>query len=220
MVTTAERECELVRILLADDHTMFLDALRAYLETQGFEIVGVAVDGREAVRLARAKDPDVALLDIAMPLMNGIDTAREIRRYAPRTRTIAVTMHDEQNDVLAALEAGVRGYVLKTQAVEELVRAIHEVIGGGTYLSPAISQFVVNACLEQGPKAPNGTLTGRERQTLQLIAEGNSNHNVAAVLCVSCKTVASHRAHIMQKLCVHNTAGLVREAVRLGLIKP
>lgn len=207
-------------ILLADEQAMFLDALKNRLEQEGFAITGLVGDGREAVRLTRVEHPDVVVLGVALPSMNGIDAAREIRRHAPETRTIVLTMCDGSEQVLAALDAGVRGYVLKTQSVEDLLTCIREVLGGATYLSPAISHIVVNGCLNKGVAEPGGQLTERERQTLQLIAEGLSNAETAAVLSVSDKTVASHRAHIMQKLGVHNTAGLVRQAVRLGLVTP
>lgn len=210
----------MLRILVADEQAMFRDALKTCLENEGFEVAGLAGDGREAVHLVRTEHPGIALLDIALPLMNGIDAAREIRRHAPDTRTIALTMCDDREQVLAALDAGMRGYVLKTQGTEELLRGIREVAGGATYLCPAISQIVVNVCLNKGAATPGSPLTERERQTLQLIAEGMSNLETADMLSVSGKTVASHRAHIMRKLCVHNTAGLVRQAVRLGLIKP
>lgn len=212
----------MTRILLelADEQAMFLDALKSRLEREGFEIAGIAGDGREAVRLARTEHPNVALLSITLPLMNGIEAAREIRRHAPETRTVALTMCDGSEQVLAALDAGVRGYILKTQSVIELMTCIREVFAGATYLSPAISQIVVDGCLNKGEGDSGGPLTERERQTLQLIAEGMSNAETATLLSVSCKTVASHRARIMHKLGVHNTAGLVRRAVRMGLVTP
>lgn len=210
----------MLRILLADEQRIFCEALGFRLESEGFEVVGVALDGREVVRLVRAEHPEIVSLDLMLPLMNGIDVAREIRRREPETRILVLSMCDERSQVLAALDAGVRGYLLKTQSFNELLRALHEIATGTVYLCPAVSQMVVDVCLDRGAAPPGSPLTERERQTLQLIAEGMSNPEAAETLNVSSKTIASHRANIMRKLCVHNTAGLVRQALRLGLIKP
>ena len=180
-------------------------------------MVGEASDGHEAVRLARRLDPTVAVLDISMPLLNGIDAAREIHRRAPKTQVVLLTMFEEDAFALEALRAGVRGYVLKAQAAADLVRAIREVMRGAIYLSPGISEAVVNALAKTEP--PVDPLTDRERQVLQLVAEGNTTKKIASVLGLSAKTVESHRTRIMQKLDIHETAGLVRYAIRRGLIK-
>lgn len=207
-----------MKILLADDHVVFRESLKALLEREGFEVVGEASDGREAVRLARRLDPDLAILDLGMPVLNGIGVAQQIRKRSPQTRTILLTMFEEDAYVLGALQAGVRGYVLKAQAAADLVRAIREVSHGSIYLSPGISKAVVDAFLNKAGFKED-PLTERERHVLQLIAEGKSTKEVAQVLGVSFKTAESHRMRIMGKLDIHNTAGLVRYAVRRGLIQ-
>ncbi len=207
-----------LKILLADDHVMFRESLRALLEREGFDVVGEASDGREAVRAARQLAPNVAVLDLAMPLLNGVDAAKEIHKRAPDTLTILLTMYEDDAYVLGALEAGIHGYVLKAQAAGDLVRAIREVTRGAIYLSPGISHSVVDACLNK-TNVKEDALTDRERQTLQLIAEGKSTKDAAVVLGVSCKTAECHRNRVMHKLDIHNTAGLVRYAIRLGLIR-
>lgn len=208
-----------LRLLLADDHLIVRQSLRAFLEREGFEVAGEASDGREAVRLARENCPDVAVLDLAMPLLNGLDAAREILQACPRTRAILLTMHTEDQYVLAALRAKIRGVVLKSQAAADLIRAIREVSRGAIYLSPGLSQAVVDAYLAKAD-LPAEPLTQREREVLQLVAEGKTTKEVAGLLGVSVKTAESHRTHIMEKLDIHETAGLVRYAIRRGLIQP
>ena len=206
-----------LRILLADDHPIVRQGVRVLLEREGFEIVGEATDGREAVQIAHATRPDVALLDVTMPHLNGLDAGRELLRTGDASHVILLTMHTEAHQVASALRAGVRGYVLKTQAAEDLVRAIHEVMRGKTFLSPSVAAVVVEGYLS-GEKAPNDPLAPRERQVLQLVAEGRTSKEVAVVLGVSVKTAESYRAHVMEKLAIHDTAGLVRYAIRRGLI--
>jgi len=206
-------------ILLADDHPMFRQGLKTLLEREGFDIVAEASDGHEAVRLARQLNPRVAVLDIGMPLLNGIDAARDIHKHAPETEVVLLTMYEEEAYVLEALRAGVRGYVLKAQAAEDLLVAIREVLRGAVYLSPGISQAVVDAYMGKS-ELPIDPLTDRERQVLQLVAEGKTTKAVAEILGLSVKTADSHRTRIMQKLKIHETATLVRYAIRHGLIKP
>ena len=208
-----------LRILLADDHRIFRQGVRALLEREGFRVEGEVADGHAAIQMAAQLTPDVAVLDLAMPLLNGLDTAREIIRASPRTRTIVLTMHSEDPYVAKALHAGIRGYVLKSQAAEELVQAIREVARGSIYLSPGISQTVVEAYLAKRDVPPD-PLTPREHQVLQLIAEGKTTKEVAALLGVSVKTAESHRMRIMMKLNIHEIAGLVRYAIREGLVRP
>lgn len=208
-----------MKILLADDHAMFRDSLKALLEREGFEVVAEASDGREAIRLTRRLNPDLAIVDLGMPVLNGIGAAREIRKRCLNTKTILLTMFEEEAYVLGALQAGVRGYVLKAQAAADLVRAIQEVSHGSIYLSPGISRAVVDAFLNKKTNFKEDPLTERERQVLQLIAEGKSTKEVAQILGVSFKTAESHRMRIMGKLDLHNTAGLVRYAVRRGLVQ-
>ena len=209
----------MTRILMADDHQIFRQGLRGLLERDGLQVVGEAADGRQAVRLARELSPDVAVLDLGMPLLNGVEAAREILRQLPQTRVILLTMYQEDAYVLEALRAGIRGYVLKAQAAADLVNAIHQVMQGAMYLSPGISAAVVNAYVTRS-EAPFDPLTSRERQVLQLVAEGKSTKEVARVLGLSVKTAESHRSRLMRKLDIHETAGLVRYAIRRGVIKP
>jgi two-component system response regulator NreC len=206
------------RILLADDHVIVRQGLRALLEREGFEIAGEASDGHEAVRLARDLCPDVAILDLAMPLLNGIEAGRTITKGCGSLHAIALTVHTESHYVMAALEAGFSAYVLKSQAAAQLVRAIHEVRRGSIYLSPGVSRVVVEASLNRTP-VPRNPLTGREREVLQLVAEGKTTKQIGKLLGVSAKTAESHRTRIMTKLKIHDTAGLVRYAIRQGFIQ-
>lgn len=208
-----------IRILLADDHLIVRQGIRALLVGEGFEVMAEVADGQEAVKVARQRCPDVAVMDFAMPVLNGLDAAREVLKACPRAKAILLTMHTEDHYVLEALRAGVKGYVVKTQAAGDLVRAIHEVQRGMMYLSPGISKTIVEAYLTKS-ELPADPLSPREREVLQLIAEGKTTKEVAGVLGISFKTAESHRMRIMRKLDVHETAGLVRYAVRRGLIQP
>ena len=205
------------RVLVADDHQLFRQGLRGLLENAGHDVVGEAADGREALELAQSLRPDVAVLDVSMPLLNGLDTARELRRVAPGTKAVLLTMHADRSYVLEAIRAGIKGYVLKTQASEDLIRAIREILRGEMYLSPGISASVVGVYLHKTDE-PDDPLTSRERQILQLVAEGNSTKQIARLLNVSFKTAESHRNRAMKKLDIHDVAGLVRYAVSRGLI--
>src|SRR6266481_1642517 len=205
------------RLLLADDHALIRQGLKALLEKQGFQVVAEASDGQEALRSVQKTQPDVAIIDISMPVLNGVDAARELKKSSPKTKVILLTHHDEQY-VTESLRAGVRGYVLKSQAGDDLVHAIQEVCRGSVYLSPNISRAVVDAYLTKA-YAPTDPLSGRERQVLQLVGEGKSTKDVAAQLGISVKTAESHRARLMKKLDIHETASLVRYAIRRGLIQ-
>jgi len=207
-----------LQILLADDHQVVRQGFRAVLEREGFQVAAEAVNGREAVRLAKANHPDVAILDLSMPELNGIDAAREILQASDRTSVLLLTMHIAEHQVLTALRTGIRGYVVKTQAADELVRAIREVCGGGIYLSPAVSGILVDAYLS-GRETPPDPITSREREVLQLVAEGRTSKEVASRLGVTSKTAESYRARIMEKLDIHETASLVRYAIRRGVIQ-
>ena len=209
-----------MRVLLADDHQIVRQGVRGLLEGAGFQVIAEAADGREALRLAASKDrPDVVVLDLAMPALNGVDAAREIVRTSPDVKAILLTMHPEEPYVLEALRAGVSGYVLKTQAADDLVQAIREVTRGAIYLSPKVSRTLVEAYRSKSD-LPQSPLSPRERQVLQLVAEGKSTKEVAAILDISAKTADSHRTRIMAKLDIHETASLVRYAVRTGLVQP
>jgi len=208
-----------MRIVLADNHALVRQGVRALLERAGFEVTGEARDGQEALLLVTAARPDVAILDIGMPLLNGLDVAREIQAASPATKVVLVTRHDEVQYVSEALRAGVKGYVLKSQTGDDLVHAVHEVGRGGIYLSPEISRAVVEAFLCKS-ELPVDPLTPRERQVLQMVGEGRSTKDVASRLGISAKTAESHRARLMRKLDIHETAGLVRYAIRRGLIQP
>ena len=208
-----------IRVVLADDHVLVRQSLKSLLEREGIQVAGEASDGQELVGVASGLRADVAVVDISMPLMNGVEAASELRRSSPRTRTILLTRHDEDQYVTEALRAGVKGYVLKNQVANDLIHAIHLVCRGGFYLSPSISQTVVDAYLSK-TAMPADPLTSRERQVLQLISEGKSTKDVACLLGISAKTAESHRARLMRKLDIHETASLVRYAIRRGLIQP
>jgi DNA-binding NarL/FixJ family response regulator len=208
-----------VRILLVDDHQVMRQGLRALLEREQFRVVGEASNGRDAVRDAEALRPDVAVIDLGMPELNGLDAAQQIARVSPGTKVIALTMHTEDSYVMAALRAGIKGYVLKSQAGADLVQAIHDVSRGMMHLSPVISTAVVEAFLGKRPEVAAERLSLREREVLQLVAEGRTTKEVAHTLSVSVKTADSHRTRIMRKLDIHDTAGLVRYAIREGLIQ-
>lgn len=205
-------------VLLADDHAIVRQGLRALLEREGFDVVGEAEDGDEAIQMAQKLRPDVTILDLSMPLLSGADAARKIRTLCPRTKTIILTVHAEDHFVLHALRAKVSGYVLKTKGAADLIHAIHEVCKGMVYLSPDISGTVVTACLAK-ELIDHDSLTSREHQVLQLIANGKTTKEIAAILNIGFKTAVSHRTRIMEKLGIHNTAGLVRYAIRHGMVQ-
>jgi DNA-binding NarL/FixJ family response regulator len=208
-----------VTVVLADDHPLVRHGVRRLLEGEEFEILGEASDGLEVIGLAEQFRPDVILLDLAMPTLNGIAAVREIAKVSPRTKIILLTMHTEEHHILEALRAGVKGCVVKTQAPEHLLQAIREVCGGGVYLSPSVSGVVVQGYLSRA-ELPYDPLTNRERQVLQLIAEGKTTKETAVILGVSVKTAESHRSTLMEKLDIHSTAELVRYAIRRGLVAP
>jgi two-component system response regulator NreC len=207
-----------VRVVIADDHEMFRQGLRVLLEEEGFQFVAEASDGRQAVELCQQHHPEVAILDVAMPVLNGIYAAREIIKANPRTRVVLLTQHTEDQMVLESLRAGVTGYVLKTRATSELVQALRAVCRGEMYLTQSISRTVVQAFLmkDQLPERP---LSDRERQVLQLVAEGKTTKEIASLLGISVNTAESHRTNLMEKLDIHDTAGLVRYALRNGVIQ-
>jgi two-component system response regulator NreC len=206
------------RIILADDHAVVREGLRILLEREGFEVAADASDGREAIRLCETHHPEVAVLDIAMPLLNGIDAAREITKSDSRTKVVLLTMHTEDHLVLESLRAGATGYVLKSKASSELVQAIRAVCRGETFLTQSITRTIVQAFLHKSD-LPDRSISDRERQVLQLVAVGKTTKEIATILGISVITAESHRSNIMDKLNIHDTAGLVRYAIRTGLIQ-
>ena len=213
-----------IRLPIVDDHTLLRQALRALLEAQpNLEVVGEAINGRDAVEIAEQTMPDVVLMDMVMPGLNGIDATRQILKRSPGTRVLILTAYLEDERLLQALRAGASGYVVKNSDLDELVLAIQSVHRGNTYFSSAVSEeLAVNEVLLQA-KQPDGKtgydlLTNREREVLQLIAEGLSNQQIADVLVISVKTVEAHRSHIMTKLHAKHRTDLIRYAIRRGLI--
>jgi two-component system response regulator NreC len=208
-----------IRIVLADDHVLVRQSLKSLLEREGHLVVGEASEGKQALSHVQSLRPDIAILDISMPILNGLNAAREIKKAFPKTKTILLTQHDEDQYISEALDAGVRGYVLKSQVAGDLLEAIRQVSRGQVYLSPGVSRAVMEAYRSKSER-PKHSLTLRERQVLQLIAEGKSTKEVASVLGISVKTAESHRTRLMQKLDIHETASLVRYAVRCGMVQP
>src|SRR5712691_10233354 len=186
-----------IRVLLAEDHVIVRQGLKALLEHEGFEIVAEASNGQDAVRLARDRRPAVAVLDVAMPLLNGLDAAREIRRTSPETRVILLTVYTEDRFVLEALRAGIQGYIVKTEAAADLVRAIGEVVQGKIYLSSVVSQAVIEAYRAKAEPPPD-PLTPREREVLQLVAEGKTSKEIAQLLGVTLNTAETYRTRVME----------------------
>ena len=207
------------RVLLADDHVIVRQGLKSLLEREGFEVVAETSDGHEALKQAASQQPDIAVMDISMPTLNGLEAARQMHSSSPKTKTILLTQHYEEQYLSEALEAGVKGYVLKAQAASDLVHAIGRVTRGETYLSPGVSAAVVEAYCSRSGRTRD-RLTARERQVLQLIAEGKSTKELATILGISVKTAESHRTRLMQKLDIHETATLVLYAVRRGIVQP
>lgn len=210
-----------IRVLLADDHTLVRAGIRSLLETiEGLEVVAECGDGREALELVVRHRPDVALLDIGMPGLNGIEIARQASRVSPKTRVIVLSMHDDLTHVRQAMRAGVVGYLVKGAAVAELPLAIKSVMSGDTYLTPRVSRYVIDGFLnEDADGDPLQRLTDRQREILQLIAEGRSTKEIAAMLDLSVKTVETHRSRLMDTLEIHDVPGLVRFAIRSGLVQ-
>jgi two-component system response regulator NreC len=207
-----------IKVIIADDHQIVRQCLKALLEAEGFAVVGEASNGQEALKLAETLQPDVAVLDLSMPMLNGIEAARQLQSIAPKTKAILLTMHTDSQYILEGLRSGAKGYVMKTNAAGELVRAVRDAVHGATYLSPAIAEAVVQAYQNKTEVAAD-PLSGRERQVLQLIAEGKITKEVASVLGISVKTAETYRSRIMEKLDLHITADLVRYAVRRGIVQ-
>ena len=212
-----------IRILLADDHTMVRDGLRALLAGQpGIEIVAEAADGRECIQLAEEHAPDVVMMDVAMPRMNGIEATRRILSANPGTGVVILSMHQDESYVLQALSAGARGYLLKDSPREDILEAIRAAAQGRSFLSRKVSRMLQEEHIEElrskGLDDSFDLLTDREREILQLLAEGRANKEVAGLLNISTTTVETHRGHILRKLSLHGTADLILYAVRKKII--
>jgi len=212
-----------IRILLADDHRVVRKGLCLLLESQpGFQVVAEASDGREAVALADQHTPDIVVLDVAMPMLNGIEVARQISSKSPQTGIVFLSMHSDEGYVLKALKSGGKAYILKDSAEHDLINAIKAVYEGKAFFSPAINRMLVEEYMrqmrEREVEDSYDLLTSRERETLQLFAEGKSTKEVASLLNLSLYTVETHRSNIFQKLNLHSTAELILYAVRKGVI--
>ena len=208
-------------IVLADDHRLVREGLRRLLEERkDFRVIGEATNGQQAVEIAEAERPDLVLMDISMPGLSGIDATRRICKNGSATKVLILSMHDNRSFVEEVLRAGASGYVLKDAAASDLLRAVDAVRSGDSFLSPGITQQVVDAIANPGDRSAAAleSLTERERQVLTLIAEGLSSKQIAGQLGVSLKTVESHRANLMDKLDIHKVSGLVRFAIRAGLV--
>jgi len=212
-----------LRILLADDHVVVRQGFRKILEEcRDWTVVGEAANGREAVSRALELEPDVAVLDIGMPVLNGIEATRQIVKRAPRVRVIILSMYADEAYVTQALQAGAKGYLLKDSADSDLIRALGDVAAGRSFFSPAVAKVMLDDYLrrlaDKGIVDRYDALSEREREIFQLVAEGRSNRQIADLLSISPATVETHRAHILQKLDLHNTAEVVLYAVRRGVI--
>jgi len=210
-----------MRVILADDHTLFRAGIKSILErVGGVDVVAESGDGRDALAMVEKHRPDVALLDITMPGLNGLEVAGRVAGVSPNTKVVILSMHANEGYVAQALRAGVAGYLLKDAASRDLESALKTVLRGDTYLSPSISKQVVEMFLrsDEPSSDPLSGLTARKREILQLIAEGRSTKEIAADLGVSVKTVETHRAQLMERLDIHDIPGLVRFAIRAGLV--
>jgi DNA-binding NarL/FixJ family response regulator len=212
-----------VRILVADDHEIVRCGVRGLLESNGYEVVAEASNGNEAVERAVALDPDIAIIDITMPRLNGIEAARRLRQLAPRTEVLILSMHQSEQLVREVLEAGARGYMLKADAAKHLTRAVEALALHRPYFTAEVSQRLLDAYLaraeaKHAERQPGGELTPREREIVQLLAEGKSNKETATLLNLSVKTVETHRSNLMRKLGLHGLSDLIHYALRNNLI--
>jgi len=207
------------RLLMADDHMLVLEGLKRILEAD-FELVGMTENGRELLRMAVELKPDVILVDISMPMLNGIDATRQLLKHTPNAKVIFVTMHADSDYVAEAFRAGASGYLLKRSAASELVSAIHEVMKGRYYVTPLVTREALSPLFGGAAehRKLSSTLTSRQREVLQLVAEGRSVKEIAAILKVSAKTVEFHKSALMDRLGIHTTAELTRYAIEHGLV--
>lgn len=213
----------LVRVLLAEDHALVRAGFRSLLQSlPGMQVVAEAGDGREALRLIKESQPDVVLMDISMPGLNGLEATAQVAREFPSVRVIVLSMHVNEEYVLQALRAGAAGYLLKDSDAAELKLAVTAVARGETYLSPPVSKHIIADYMRLVGSGPSSfeRLTPRQREVLQLIAEGHTTKEIAQILSVSVKTAATHRTELMERLDIHDIAGLVRYAIRMRLVSP
>jgi two-component system response regulator NreC len=213
-----------IRVLIADDHTLFREGIRSLLETRGIEIIAEAENGSEAVQKTNELLPDVVLIDIGMPIMDGIEATLQIKKNQPNVQVLALTMHDNEEYLLQILKAGGSGFVVKKAAVNELILAIEAAYEGKCYLSPSVSKGLIEDYLrhikDKDIDPRYSSLTRREREILKLIAEGYTNQGIADLLFLNIKTIQTHRSHLMEKLGLHDRTELVKYALRKGLIEP
>lgn len=216
-----------LKVLVADDHEVVRKGLRSILEEQpGWEVAGEASDGREAVDKARALRPDVSVVDVAMPGLNGLEATRQMLRHDPETKVLILTMHESDPLIREVLDAGARGYLLKSDASRDLVSAVDAIRRNKTYFTARVAQMVLDGYLDKKPRTPTESdvptsrLTPRQREIVQLLAEGKSSKEVAVALGLSVKTAETHRANIMRRLNCHSVSELVRYAIRNNIIQP
>lgn len=212
-----------IRVLLADDHTILREGIRSLLEHEpDIEVIAEAEDGHQAVKIAAQQKPDVILMDIAMPRLNGLEATSQIKKIYPEAKVLILTMHDNEEYIRRALASGAMGYILKDAASRELLNAIRAVHRGEAVLSPAITRLVIEDYLRWGDlkiEEPDDNLSEREREILQLIAEGNTNKQIADILCISIKTVQAHRSSLMNKLDLHDRGELIKYAIQKKIIE-
>jgi DNA-binding NarL/FixJ family response regulator len=211
-----------VRILLADDHEIVRRGLSSLIQEQsGWQVVAEVSDGREVVAKAAELQPDVAILDISMPTLNGLDATKQILKQSPRTKVLVLTVHDSEQLIRDLIKTGVRGYILKADASRDFVTAVHALVSGKTFFTPKVAQLVLDGFIGKNaqPTGESQRLSNREREIVQLLAEGKSSKEVATVLSISVKTAETHRANIMRKLEMHSVSELVRYAVRNRIVE-
>ena len=213
-----------IRVLLAEDHTIVRQGIAALLGAESdMEVVGEACNGLEAIELAKKLSPEVILMDIGMRQLNGLEATREIKKLFPSMKILVLTMHENEEWIFQILKAGASGYLIKDSAMTDLTSALRAVYQGDSYLSPSISKMVIEEYIRKAEsgekKGVEDLLSGREREILQLIAEGNSVPQISSLLCISKKTVEAHKTHIMEKLNIHDKVGLIKYAIRSGLTK-
>jgi len=209
------------RILLADDHTLVLEGIQKILQDD-FDVIEMVEDGRALVEAAQRLEPDVIVLDISMPMLNGLEAARQIKKLMPNSKLIFLTMHADPTYATEAFQVGASGYLLKRSAASELTQAIHAVLKNQFYVTPIIAKDLLSPLVQTSPYSPpqGVTLTTRQREVLQLVAEGKSTKEVATILNISIKTVEFHKSHIMKQLDLHTTAELTKYAISHGLVSP